>query len=361
MRIVADENMPLVQALFSPFGEVIVRPGRQISAADLKDADALLVRSVTRVDATLLADSQLQFVGSATIGTDHVDQLLLNARGIAFANAPGCNAQAVAEYVLSALLVMIDERRFDPQRDTIGIVGYGNVGKCLAQLLDVLNWPYLINDPPLQHQGFKHPKFVDKETLLRCKVISLHTPQIVQGPWPTWHWLTRNELEKMHRQIIINACRGGVVDNAALAQWLDAHDENCAILDVWENEPMVEASLLSRIRLATPHIAGYSLEGKLNGSFMVYEAFCRHFNFLTDSEVKKISAPLFSGDLPTKKNARIAAIARYFYDIRNDDIRLRHALSLSTDRCATFDELRKKYPERRECGRAQLSQLLSSL
>jgi erythronate-4-phosphate dehydrogenase len=335
-------------------------PGRQITARDLQNADALLVRSITKVDAQLLAGSALTFVGSATIGTDHIDLPQLAERSITFANAPGCNAQAVAEYVLSALLVMIDEHRFNPQNDKIGIVGFGNVGKRLAALLDIVQWPYLINDPPLQAQGFQHPKMVDKAQILRCKVISLHTPLTEQGSWATKHWIGQNELTALHQQIIINSCRGPVIDNQALTEWLKKDDENCAVLDVWEHEPIVDPSLLTLVRLATPHIAGYSLEGKTNGSFMVYEAFCRHFNFTPNSAALQLQAINYGAELPQEKHARIATLLRAYYDIRNDDIRLRHALSQSQDRAATFDELRKKYPERRECGSQQLAALLGN-
>lgn len=358
MQIVADENMPLVRELFSAFGDVRLLPGRKISNADLRDADALLVRSVTRVDESLLHDSPVRFVGSATIGTDHVDRDYLQQRGIRFDNAPGCNAQAVAEYVLSALLVLIEERRFDPHRDSIGIVGYGNVGKRLAALLDVLQWAYVLNDPPLQVVGVQHARWVDKAAILRCKVISLHTPLTLDGDWPSKHWLSPAEFEQLHHQTIINACRGPVVDNQALCRWLQKDDENCAVLDVWEKEPDVDPDLLNVVRFATPHIAGYSVEGKTNGSFMVYEAFCRHFNVPDRSANWRLPTHTFAGDVAGNTVQKIATVARYFYDIRNDDIRMRHALLNSADRPQTFDVLRKTYPERRECGLNQMRLLL---
>ena len=361
MRIVADENMPLVRELFSPFADVQLLPGRKISAADLRDTDALLVRSVTAVNAELLAGNNVQFVGSATIGTDHVDLALLQARGIAFHNAPGCNAQAVAEYVLSALLLLIDEHRFDPAHDRIGIVGYGNVGRRLAALLDVLEWPYCLNDPPLQARGIARREFVAKDEILRCKVVSLHTPLCVEGEWPTRHWLADTEFTQLSQQTVINSCRGPVIDNHALQQWLARDEENCAVLDVWEQEPYVEPELLKRVRLATPHIAGYSVEGKTNGSFMVYDAFCRHFNLPVHSDEQQLTAINFDGYIPVSALPRIATIARYFYDIRNDDIRLRHALSKNGDAKLIFDQLRKNYPPRRECGTEQFARLLTGV
>ncbi len=360
MQIVADENMPLVRELFSAFGDVRLLPGRKIGNADLRDADALLVRSVTRVDESLLRDSPVRFVGSATIGTDHIDRAYLQQRAIRFDNAPGCNAQAVAEYVLSALLLLIDEHRFDPHKDSIGIVGFGNVGKCLAALLDVLRWPYVLNDPPLQSAGFQHPLMVDKAAILCCKVISLHTPLTREGLWPSYHWLAATEFKQLHHQTIINACRGPVVDNHALNHWLQQDDENCAVLDVWEKEPDVDPDLLKRVRLATPHIAGYSVEGKTNGSYMVHEAFCRYFSLPDQSARWRLAEKTMDSSLPAEPQQRLATIARYFYDIRNDDMRLRHALSTSSDRPHTFDQLRKNYPERRECGREQLRRLLSA-
>lgn len=362
MRIVADENMPLVAELFAPYGDVVLRPGRQLSPADIACADVLLVRSVTPVTAELVQNSRLKFVGSATIGTDHVDLQALQAQQITFANAPGCNAQAVAEYVIAALFVLQQRGRFNPEYQRIGIVGYGNVGRIVAILLSRLGWHYCVNDPPLARQsgdpgsGFIPPcNWVGKQDILDCDVISLHVPMSDSGPDSTWHWLNEKVLSVSRCSTIINSCRGAVVDNIALLQWLNQSPDHAAVIDVWEAEPLISQPLLRRADLASPHVAGYSLEGKIKGTRMIHTAFCRYFNFSPDAPTcdSALVEPDTLSTSTVRKRTDIAAIRHALwscYDPRDDDLRMRHAVLDSVAPAQAFDLLRKSYPERHELG-----------
>lgn len=353
MKIVADENIPLVRELFGAFGDLVLRPGRAISRQDVADADALLVRSVTPVNADLLAGSLVRFVGSATIGTDHVDQVALTDADIAFANAPGCNANAVAEYVIASLWVLAARGRFRPQQDVVGILGYGNVGKQLADKLTALAWPFRVCDPPLAERHADLQNWCSAEELRCCDVLTLHVPLSKLGAHPTWHWLDAGAFADSRVRIVINSCRGPVVDNHALLAWLTADQARSAVLDVWEHEPDVPDELLHRVDLATPHIAGYSREGKCNGSFMVHAAFCRHFA-VSAAAARSWQLPIAGqGVVPatlTPEQASHWLLDQLVncYDPRRDDAALRAALAVATDRRAAFDLLRKNYPERRE-------------
>ncbi|HEX4911668.1 MAG TPA: 4-phosphoerythronate dehydrogenase [Permianibacter sp.] len=348
MKLVADENIPLVRELFAEFGELVLRPGRAIDAATVRDADALLIRSVTRVDASLIAGSRLRFVASATIGTDHVDQTALAAHGIGFANAPGCNATAVAEYVLASLLVLAERGKFAPGKDVIGILGYGNVGSRLAAKLTALDWPFRVCDPFVPAARLPGGG-VTAAQLLDADVLTLHVPLQRAGDHPTHHWLNADSLASSRARVIINSCRGPVVDNDALQHWLRADAAHAAVLDVWEREPDVPQVLLDNVDLATPHIAGHSREGKLNGSFMIHAAFCQHFGFDAGAAARWQLPPAGQGQLQADTApAQLLAQLLHCYDPRHDDAAMRGALSAADDRRVAFDWLRKHYPERRE-------------
>lgn len=348
MKLVADENIPLVRELFADFGELSLYPGRAISADTVRDADALLVRSVTKVDQALVAGSRLRFVGTATIGTDHVDQAALAAQGIGFANAPGCNATAVAEYVLASLLVLAERGKYRPGQDVIGILGHGNVGSRLAAKLAALDWPFRVCDPLLPATSLPGGG-VSAEQLLACDVLTLHVPLSKAGAHSTWHWLSSETLTRSRARVIINSCRGPVVDNEALLSWLNADVRRAAVLDVWEHEPDVPDALLAKVDLATPHIAGHSREGKLNGSFMIHAAFCRQFGFDASGATRWQLPPAGQGSLVAESAPQqLLNQLLQCYDPRHDDTAMRGALSAAEDRRAAFDWLRKHYPERRE-------------
>lgn len=339
MKIVADDNMPLVRELFSPYGEVVTCPGRELTAAHLVDADVLLVRSVTPVNAALLKDSPVQFVGSATIGIDHVDINYLASRNIQFASAPGCNANAVVQYVLSALCRL----RPDWLGETVGIVGCGNVGGRLYRTLRKLGVDCRCYDPFLNTETIGG--LTTFERVLEADILCLHTPLTGDGPHPTHHLLDETVLMNFAPGgLLLNAGRGAVVDNAALLR-LNRGQQWQVVLDVWESEPAISLPLLEQVSVGTPHIAGYSEDGRLNGTRMVCEAFCQWLGQ---------PSPAKSGRNEPVQWLRATSLAEAVlavYDIAGDDRRMREVLLSAGDAEVAgmgFDRLRKTYPARRE-------------
>ena len=342
MKIVADENIPLVRELFSAYGAVEVLPGRSITADRLADAGALLVRSVTAVNEELLKGSQVQFVGTATIGTDHIDEAWLQQQGIQFASAPGCNAEAVVQYVLSALCVLIPNW----QQKKVGIVGCGNVGGRLYQKLRALGVACRCYDPFLDRE--KNTDLVGFDEVLGCDMICLHTPLTTDGPYPTYHLFDEPVLRKLNPDtFLLNAGRGEVIDNAALLALLNRQPMQ-VVLDVWEGEPAIDTRLLQKVALGTPHIAGYSYDGKLRGTAMIKKAFTDWLG-IAPVETDKLSEPGSAAGMKAIVAGSLPEAILSSYDIRQDDKRLRQALSgAGIDVATEFDKLRKNYPQRLE-------------
>lgn len=358
MKILVDENMPLARELFASFGEVIARPGRNLSADDVRDADALLVRSVTRVDERLLQGSRVRFVGTATIGTDHVDVPWLQQHGIRFASAPGCNAMSVVDYVCSALLELSDRHSFALGERRVGIVGLGNVGSRLQQRLQAMGLTVLACDPPLAAQG--RTGLVDMEAIAGCDVISFHTPLERGGAHPTFHLADAAFLARLKPgTILLNTSRGAVVDNAALLAALESRDDLLTVLDVWEGEPLVDRRLAARVDLATPHIAGYSYDGKLRGTRMLYEAFCAFLGQAPSMSLPSL-VPASARqvlDVEALSPRRALDLVRAVYRVTDDDAAFRATLDAGDDdRAAAFDRLRKQYRVRREFATVELAQ-----
>lgn len=353
MRLLADENIPLLEPFFSGFGEIRRLPGRAIARAALADVDALLVRSVTRVDAALLEGTPVRFVGTCTIGTDHLDLGHFERAGIAWASAPGCNARGVVDYVLGALLALAERTGRDLASLTYGVVGAGQVGGRLVEVLRGLGWQVLVCDPPRQsHEG---GDYVDLDTLLAASdVISLHTPLTREGPLATQHLLDAGRLARLRPGCwLINASRGAVIDNAALKACLQAGAALEVVLDVWEGEPLVDAGLAALCRLATPHIAGYSLDGKLRGTEQIYRAFCAWRGEEPQVSLAALLPPPWLAALQLDGMAdprwALATLCRAVYDPRSDDAAFRRTLAGEAgERRAAFDRLRKEYPPRRE-------------
>lgn len=346
MKIVADENLAYTEYFFADLAEIQPLPGRTMTAADLAQADALLVRSVTKVNATLLANSSVQFVGSATIGTDHLDIAYLNQQGMTWANAAGCNAQAVAEYVITALLHVRPELLDAGQDFCLGIVGLGNVGKRLAHMAQLLDWRVIGHDPFVQHAAVTQVSFND--VLTQADAISIHVPLTRSGAHPTYHLFDAAALAQLQSHcILINSARGPVVAEAALLADI-ARTQRTVVLDVFEHEPEISAELLDAVRLVTPHIAGYSLEGKARGTQMIYDAFCKHYGFNADKDFRTQlpeAAPFFT-DLDLKHALKQHLMQ--IYPIAEDDARLRACVHNGKVDQAAFDALRKHYPLRRE-------------
>jgi len=365
MRLLADENIPLLDPFFASFGEIRRLPGRGIDRAAVADADALLVRSVTRVDRALLEGSAVKFVGTCTIGTDHLDLDYFAEAGIAWSSAPGCNARGVVEYVLGALLALAERHGADLAGRTYGVVGAdlagrtygvvgaGQVGGRLVEVLRALGWNVLVCDPP--RQAREGGDFVDLEEIVRrCDVISLHTPLTRDGADATWHLLGAERLAQLQPGCwLINASRGAVVDNAALKAHLQGGAALEVVLDVWEGEPQVDVELAALCRLATPHIAGYSLDGKLRGTEQIYRAFCAWRGEPPQVSLAQLLPPAWLSELVLHEQAdpvwALATVCRAVYDPRLDDAAFRRSLQGDADqRRLGFDALRKHYPMRRE-------------
>ncbi|MHA7817399.1 MAG: 4-phosphoerythronate dehydrogenase [Pseudohaliea sp.] len=347
MRIVCDENMPGLESLAAAGATLRTLPGRAISRGDLRDADALLVRSVTRVDAALLDATPVRFVGTATSGTDHIDCSALERRGVTFAAAAGANANAVAEYVLAVLASLEDPLAELLAGARVGIVGYGHVGRCLGARLDALGIRWCATDPWLPEGAI--PYSATPGEVLACRVLTLHCSLTTRAPWPSRHLIDERALRRLAPgALLINASRGPVVDNTALAAWLEG-GRGRGVLDVWEAEPEVPAPLLDRVSLGTPHIAGYSLEARLAGTQRVVAAMDKALGTAFAGAL----APPPAATLPLPESKERGELLRDLllarYQPRDDDRRLREALAdAGTDRGAAFDRLRRDYPLRRE-------------
>ncbi|MGF1719674.1 4-phosphoerythronate dehydrogenase [Vibrio kyushuensis] len=349
MKILIDENMPYAQDLFSQLGDVILKPGRTLTADDLIDVDALMIRSVTKVNEALIAKAnKLKFVGTATAGMDHVDQPLLKSKGIFFTAAPGCNKVGVAEYVFSAMMVLGQQHGFSIFDKTVGIIGAGQVGSYLASCLEGIGINVLINDPPKQQQGDTRNFTPLAELLEQSDIISLHTPITRDGEFATHHLIDDEVLKRLRSdQILINAARGPIVDNEALKQRLLVQDGFIAALDVFEFEPKVDMELLPLLAFATPHVAGYGLEGKARGTTMIFNSYCQFLgNNLTASADELLpTAPIPKLKLESAWNeATLNNITQLIYDVRKDDAIFRRKISQP----GSFDLMRKQYWDRRE-------------
>ncbi|MDO9618290.1 MAG: 4-phosphoerythronate dehydrogenase PdxB [Pseudomonas sp.] len=353
MRIVADENIPLLDEFFAGFGEIRRLPGRSIDAAAVANADLLLVRSVTQVDRALLDGSPVKFVGTCTIGTDHLDLDYFQQAGITWASAPGCNARGVVDYVLGSLLVLAEQQGVDLAARTYGVIGAGQVGSRLLKVLRGLGWRVLVCDPP--RQAAEGVDYVSLQQVVdQCDVISLHTPLERLGEHPTYHLFDHARLSALKPgSWLINASRGAVVDNQALRELLSQRSDLQVVLDVWEGEPLADVELAALCRIATPHIAGYSLDGKLRGTAQIYQALCQHLGVAPSVELAQLMPAAWLSELTVDACAdpawALASICRAVYDPRRDDADFRRSLQGdAATRRAAFDGLRKHYPMRRE-------------
>jgi len=340
-RIIADQNMPLVEAYFGHLGEVELMAGRDIDRHSIEGVEILLVRSVTQVNQSLLEGSSVRFVGSATAGTDHIDLDYLAENGIQFAHAPGCNAEAVAQYALSVF------SRLKPRwlESKVGIVGCGNVGGRLYQKLVSLGVDCQVYDPFLSQSQI--PDLVSFDQILDCEIITLHTPLTTEGQFPTHHMFDDRVLQKINANaLLINAGRGAVVDNIALINRLKQSDGLKVALDVWEPEPEINAELLDLVSIATPHIAGYSTEGKIRGTSMLFKALYQ--TYLTGESQQQPSDLIMDKKVSLDTQGKdLNQLLLECYMIDEDDQRMRKTLKQG-DIGQAFDQLRKNYPQRRE-------------
>ncbi len=359
MKIIADENIPYVKEVFSSLGRIRCVSGRSMHRDLLRDADVLLVRSITRVDANLLEGANVRFVGTATIGTDHIDEDYLQSREIAFAGAAGSNANSVAEYVITALLVLAQQNGWNLQDKTLGIVGVGNIGSRVETMAQALGLNILLNDPPLLRQT-GNSRFVELSKVLEADFITLHVPLTRTGLDPTYHVFDEATLQQLNGQtVLINTSRGAVVDNPALNAQLATNALGPTVLDVWEDEPDINSDLLERVAIATPHIAGYSLDGKANGAAMLYERLCRFLEIAPQVEIQNLLpppvVPELTLDAEQSDQQILTQAMTAIYDILRDDRQLRQITHQPPDqRGKLFDQLRKNYPIRREAHNTRI-------
>lgn len=353
MLIVADENIPLLDAFFAGFGEIRRVPGRAIDRATVEQADVLLVRSVTNVNRALLEGSKVRFVGTCTIGTDHLDLDYFTEAGITWSSAPGCNARGVVDYVLGSLMTLAEIEGVDLPQRTYGVIGAGEVGGRLIKVLKGLGWNVKVCDPP--RQAVEGGDYVSLEQIIeQCDVISLHTPLTRTGAGATWHLFDEPRLQQLKPGTwLINAARGPVVDNAALRNVLLAREDLQAVLDVWEAEPEVDVNLAELCVLATPHIAGYSLDGKQRGTAQIYQAYCEFIGQTPSIQLSDLLPAPWLSEVTLHADSdpawALAMLCRGVYDPRRDDADFRRSLVGNVaEQRAAFDVLRKQYPVRRE-------------
>ncbi len=355
MKIVCAETVLLGGEALSHAGETVVLPDREIARDDLLDADALVVRSKTRITPALLEGTPVKFVGTATAGTDHIDADWLGKNGIYWCASPGCNANSVSEYLVAGLLTLGHRHGFDLENKTIGVIGCGNVGSRVVKKCHALGMNVLRNDPPLAAVS-PDPDFLPLERVLeQADIITLHVPLVQHKPWPTERMANWTFFEQLKPgAVFINAARGSVCDYDALLDAKSGGAVSRTIIDVWSPEPAFRTDLVKTADLASPHIAGHSYEGKLNGTVACYNELC---NFFEIPKTWDIAASLPTPDVPeiemdcTGRNDEeiLRDIIRQIYNIEEDDRMIRDtAVRCEVDRARGFDQLRKNYRTRRE-------------
>jgi erythronate-4-phosphate dehydrogenase len=347
MKVVIDDKIPFIKGILEPYAEVLYLPGKEISHKSLLDADALLIRTRTKCTGSLLKGTKVRFIATATIGFDHIDTQYCEKNGIFWTNAPGCNSSSVQQYIAAALLKMASEFRIELAGKTIGIVGVGNVGSKVEKAARAIGMKVLLNDPPrARREG--NDKFVSlSEILYNSDIITAHVPLNVVGEDCTWHLFDEKKFKKMKKGTwFINSSRGEVTETIALKQSLLSGKLGGAIIDVWENEPDIDRELMVATFLSTPHIAGYSTDGKASGTAMIVNSLSSHFNLPLDAwypdNVPLPDHPLINIDCKGKSVQSIVAEAvLHTYNIDEDNINLRFSP-------ADFEKQRVNYRIRRE-------------
>ncbi|MDA7448129.1 4-phosphoerythronate dehydrogenase [Candidatus Pseudothioglobus singularis] len=332
MKLMVDDAVWGFNKIFSEFGEVVTLPGRDISRESLLDCDMLIVRSRTQVNQELLEGTQISFVGSTVAGLDHIDESYLNKNNIAFSSAQGCNANAVAEYVISALANLAHDYCFNLSEKSLGIIGVGNVGRRLNFKARQLGMTTLLNDPPREEKEGAHG-YVSLENALSADIVSFHTPLTNNGPYPTHNLLGSQNFNLITEDtILINAARGGIIDEAI---W-ETINTKANIIDCWENEPNINQTLQKSAYWSTPHIAGHSIDAKFMGSFMIYKELCKFTQKPMNSEVET----LINHESMVIAEKTLHATLNSIYSFKDDD-------EVISD-ISKFEDYRRNYPERLE-------------
>jgi erythronate-4-phosphate dehydrogenase len=347
MRIVADDKIPFLKGALEPYAEVVYIPGKQIKMEMLKDSDALLIRTRTICNENLLEGTSIRFIGTATIGFDHIDTDYCSKNKIIWTNAPGCNSSSVQQYIAAALFRISSEHHFSLKDKTLGIIGVGNVGSKVEKFARSVGMNVLLNDPPRARiEGKKN--FHSLNTVLSgSDILTVHVPLNIVGEDQTWHLFNEESFKKIKRGAwFLNSSRGEVSDTYSLKNALNSGMLSGAVIDVWENEPNIDLELLQQAFIATPHIAGYSTDGKANGTSMVVNSLTKYFNLPSEnwypSDVPPPASPYISIDCNNKSEEEIIREAViHTYNIDKDNSMLRISIQ-------NFEKLRGDYPVRRE-------------
>jgi erythronate-4-phosphate dehydrogenase len=347
LNIVADNKIPFLQGVLEPWAEVRYLKGNEIRQTDLIDADAMLIRTRTKCNESLLKDTAIKFIGTATIGFDHIDTEYCRDNNILWKNAPGCNSSSVEQYIVATLLHLAVSKNIDLQEKTIAVIGVGNVGKKVSRAAKALGMKVLLNDPPRERNENSNIFCSLDQVQKEADFISFHVPLNMEGQDKTFHMADANFFEKLEKKpYLINSSRGSVVDQTALIKALDRNLLIGAVLDVWENEPEINLELLNKVSIASPHIAGYSTDGKALGTSMSVQALSRFFNLELNSwQPEKLP---FTGTesivvdcFGMNKWEILHEVYSRTYDIAQEDDRFRKKPEL-------FEFLRGSYPIRRE-------------
>lgn len=348
MKIVCDDKIPFLRGVLEPFAEVVYLPGKQTTAEVVRDADAIITRTRTKCNAELLSGSSVKVIATATIGFDHIDTGWCERNGIIWRNAPGCNSWSVKQYISSVLVSLARRYGLDLTKMTLGVVGVGNVGSKVAEAASLLGMKVLLNDPPRARREGPQGFVSLDELMAQSDIVTLHVPLTKEGEDATWHLFDAARIARLRPdQFLFNSSRGPVVDNAALRAALKAKTLRGAVLDVWENEPDIDRELMGLVEYSTPHIAGYSADGKANGTTMSVRTVASVLGLpLTDWTASGVPAPAqplaFCIDAAGKSDAEVLAEAiLHTYDVQRDSDALRAAPD-------QFEKLRGDYPVRRE-------------
>lgn len=355
--IIIDDAIPFAKEMFAHLGDIKLMAGGQIDKQTVRDADALIIRSRTQVNQTLLEDSSVSFVGSTVVGLDHIDQDYLARKNILFYSAQGCNANSVAEYVITCLLIIAEKFQFTLANKTLGIIGVGHVGHLVHQKARALGMKCLLNDPPkVQNQPDLAATYTDLETCLTADILTFHTPLTTEGEFATLDLLDKHKLKQIRpNQILINAARGGIINEAAWSQTQTL----CNIIDCWENEPNISEALYKHANIATPHIAGHSLDAKVAGTVMVYHALCQHWNIQPQTDWQTALPPepnpicLEKESLPEPLQAGLKQITQHTHNPLVDDQAIRNQ-DIDVLR-ANYEYYRRNFPIYREWQQYKIS------
>lgn len=349
IKIVADNKIPFLQGVLEPYADIFYLPGREITAAQVKDADALIIRTRTKCNKELLEDSKVRFIATATIGYDHIDTDFCASHNIIWQNASGCNSSSVEQYLLSALLILSARKNFRLADKTIGIIGVGHVGSKVEKVARLMGMNLLLNDPPRERNEHGSCFVSLNQILEESDIISLHVPLTLSGPDKTFHMTDNNFFNNLGKKVhLINTSRGEIIDEKVLKNAIKSGRVESVVLDVWENEPFIDKELFEMVDIATPHIAGYSLDGKANGTSISIRALSRFFRLNLNNWVPEhIPSPSENEIVvdATGKNSQeiISEIILKTYNVLEDDERFRNSIS-------SFEEQREQYPLRREYG-----------